>query len=93
MVGHLAHQLLVPPMTIQSFDKSHGVSRLYEERVGPRVNLRWLGSFRTLIIIFVSLLFGHLVYASPIFGVSLLIAFKIVIILAFCLYEFIKNFW
>lgn len=90
-VGKLTHRLLEPPVSIRTFEKSHGTSRLRENYLGARLNLRWIASYKTIAIIFLSLLFGQLLYGIPVFGFFLLILFKFFSIFLFAAYDLLVH--
>lgn len=76
-VGRVARQLLSPPMVAKSFVKSHGISELTEEQLGPRLNLRLLGTYQTFGTIVLSFLFGQLLVGVPSLGFLFLIMITI----------------
>lgn len=71
--GRLCRQILCPPMIVHSFDKSQGVSMLQEEHMGPRINLRFLGSYQTFCMIVASFVCGQFCFGIPSFGFILLL--------------------
>lgn len=89
LVGRIAHRVLESPRIIQTFEKSHGSSELVERRLRPRVNLRGLASYRTVIIIALSLFVGKLLFGGSLFGFFLLVLFKITITFLLATYEFV----
>lgn len=75
-------------MIAQSFAKSQGFSELIEEPLGPRLNLRFLGTYQAITTIFISFLMGQLLIGIPSIG------FLILIIIAACyilVLSFINN--
>lgn len=85
--GILCRHLLEPPRTIKTFEKCRGVSQLVESRLGPRVNLRWLASYRFLILILLSSLLGKLIFGGPLFGFFVLIVIKFLIVFFVSAYD------
>lgn len=88
-VGTLTRHIFEEPKLIQTFDKSHGISRLVEKRLKPRINLRWMASYRTIFMISFALIFGKLLFGGSFFGFFLLILFKLLIIFVLAAYEFL----
>lgn len=80
-MGRMARQILEPPLTVHSFDKSRGVSMVNERHLGPRLNLRFLATYKTLALIVASFGFGQLMFGVPSFGFLLLLAMTM-----FCLF-------
>lgn len=81
-IGKLSKQILYPPMEIQYFDKSNGISNLKREWISPRISLRSLGSNVTIFMIIMSILFGHLIWRSSAYGLFLMsIIFSIFVVL------------
>lgn len=72
-VGRVARQILSPPMVAKSFVKSHGISELTEEPLGPRLNLRFLGTYQAFGTVVLSFLFGQLLVGVPSVGFLFLI--------------------
>lgn len=68
LVGRCARQLLSGPLVVHSFDKTTGVSRVCEQRLRPRINLRPLASYRTLALLGCSFVAGQLWWGVPSFG-------------------------
>lgn len=92
VVGIVARHILDAPRTIQTFEKSNGVSRLIESRLGPRINLRWMASYRTQSIIAFSLIIGKLLFGQPIFGLFVLICIKFLTIFVASTYELLSSY-
>lgn len=86
-MGQIARRILESPIIVQTFEKSHGSSQLVERRLRPRVNLRWLASYRTVFIIILSFLFGKLLFGGSFFGFFMLILFKISMTFLLATYE------
>lgn len=85
ILGQLARQILYPPMTIRSFDKTQGISREIKQEIGARITFRQLGSYKTCATIFGAYLIGHLMYGSGISGISFLmvVTFIYIVVLSF----------
>lgn len=88
-IGRIAHRILESPTVVQTFEKSHGSSKLVERQLRPRLNLRWLASYRTIIIIILSFLFGKLIFGGSFFGFFMLIMFKLSMTFLLATYEFL----
>lgn len=73
MVGRLVRPLLAPPMTAETFERCSGYVNLKYDNLGPRVYLRPLASYSTLVMIFLSLVLGHLLFRLPSLGFFVLI--------------------
>lgn len=73
VVGRMVRQLLYPPMVVHSFDKSRGYSRAIEDRLPARVNLRFLASYQSLVLLLVSFAVGQLMFGAPSYGFFALI--------------------
>lgn len=86
LVGRIARQVLSAPLVVHSFDKSHGISRVCEQRLTPRINLRPLASYQAVSLIALSFTCGQLVYGVPSFGfiALLLLAAGYVLLLGLC---------
>lgn len=91
LIGMIARNLLEPPRDVQTFEKSDGSSYLVEARLKPRINLRWMASYRTIILIFLSLIFGKLIFGGSFFGFFLMILFKLLFIFILSVYEWFLN--
>lgn len=65
LLGRCARQLLSAPLRVHSFDKSQGVSRVCERRLGPRVNLRPLASWQAIVLVAASFAGGWLWCGVP----------------------------
>lgn len=89
LLGRVARRVLESPRIVQTFEKSHGSSELIERELRPRINLRGLASYRTIIIIFLSFLVGKLLFGGSLFGFFMLILFKITMVLLLATYEFL----
>lgn len=89
LVGRIAQRVLESPRIVQTFEKSHGSSVLVERQLRPRVNLRGLATYRTIIIIALSFCVGKLLLGGSFFGLFLLIIFKIAITFLLATYEFV----
>lgn len=92
LIGRIARRILESPRIVQSFEKSHGSSNLVERRLRPRINLRGLASYRTIIqIIILSVFIGKLLGGSLIggsfFGLFMLIVSKAMLTLILASYE------
>lgn len=88
-IGRIARRVLESPIIVQTFEKSHGSSQLIERRLRPRVNLRWIASYRSVIIFILSLLFGKFIFGGSLLGFILLILFKITMTFMLATYEFL----
>lgn len=88
-MGRLARRILEAPRIVQSFEKSHGSSELIERQLRPRINLRWMASYRTVIIVILSLLIGKLLFGGSLSGFLTLILFKILMTFLLAFYEFL----
>lgn len=78
--GKVSRQILDPPMTAQWFDKEKGVNQLCENQLPPRICLRPLASYKTLIFIATSLIIGQILWGAPSYGLfSLLLLLTIYI--------------
>lgn len=86
ILGQLARQILYPPMTLRSFDKTQGTSREIKQDVGARVTFRQFGSYKTCAIMFAAYVLGYLFYGSGVSGLVALsvIAFVYVVVVSFC---------
>lgn len=92
IIGFVARHTLDAPRTIETFEKSNGVSRLVESRLGPRINLRWMASYRTMSIIAFSLVIGKLVFGRPILGFIVLIFIKVLTISIVSAYDLLSSY-
>lgn len=86
-IGFIARHILDAPRTIRTFEKSNGISRLVETRLGPRINLRWMASYRTQAIIAFSFIIGKLLFGQPIIGFFVLIFIKFMTIFVASTYD------
>lgn len=87
IIGQIAHRVLESPRIVQTFEKSHGSSQLVERQLRPRVNLRGLASYRTVILIMLSFIIGKLLFGGSFFGFFMLILFKITTTFLLASYE------
>lgn len=71
--GRIARQILDSPMTVHRFDKSRGISVVCENRLTPRLNLRFLANYQSLVVIVASFGLGQLCFGVPSFGFLLLL--------------------
>lgn len=78
-------------MKILTFDKSNGFSRLIEESLGARINLRKYASYRRLIIIGVFVLLSQLFYGAPFGGIFALLIINLFSIVFLSIYDFIAK--
>lgn len=85
ILGQLARQILYPPMTLRSFDKTQGLSREVKQDIGARITFRQLGSYKTCATVVGAYLIGYLMYGSGSTGLFILIviAFIYVVVLSF----------
>uniref|UniRef100_A0A336LQY2 CSON001502 protein n=1 Tax=Culicoides sonorensis TaxID=179676 RepID=A0A336LQY2_CULSO len=81
LVGRLTRQLLLPPMTSQTFDKSTGLSILKKQDLPPRICLRPLASYKTITLVTISLFLSYLLWGAPSYGLFLLILFAFMTVL------------
>lgn len=89
--GNIARHILDAPNTFHAFEKSSGISKLVESRVGPRINLRWTASYRTLSIVAASLIIGRLLFGRSIHGFFLLILIKFLTIFIASTYDLLST--
>lgn len=68
LVGRLARQVLSAPLVVHSFDKTRGESRVCEQHLRPRVNLRPLASYQAIVLVGMSFVVGQLAFGVPSFG-------------------------
>ncbi|KAJ6638345.1 Sphingomyelin phosphodiesterase 4 [Pseudolycoriella hygida] len=73
ILGQLSRQVLYPPMTVRSFDKTLGFSRELKQEIGARITFRLMASYRTFITLFCAYSLGSLIYESGLFGLLILI--------------------
>lgn len=73
LVGKLARPLLAPPMTAETFERCSGYVNLRYDQLGPRVYLRPLASYSTLITIAMFLMLGQFLFRLPSFGLFILL--------------------
>lgn len=66
--GKISRQILSPPMKAQWFEKQRGVSQFCEDQLPPRICLRFLASYKTLILIGASLFVGQILWGAPSYG-------------------------
>lgn len=92
VIGIVARHILDAPRIVRTFEKSNGISRLVESRLGPRINLRWMASYRTQSIIAFSLIIGKLLFGQPIFGLFVLICIKFLTISVASTYELLSSY-
>ncbi|KAG4078094.1 hypothetical protein HA402_002145 [Bradysia odoriphaga] len=85
ILGQLARQILHPPMTLRSFDKTQGMSREVKQDIGARVTFRQFGSYKTCATIFGAYLLGYLFYGSGVSGLVILsvVTFVYVVVVSF----------
>ncbi|XP_053678158.1 sphingomyelin phosphodiesterase 4 [Anopheles nili] len=76
-LGAIARRLLVPPSTIVNFDlaqKGMCIEKVVKTKhIGPRVCLRFLGSYTSIVTICSSFLLGYVLLGAPSFGFIALI--------------------
>lgn len=89
LIGIIARNVLEPPRLHQTFEKSRGTSHLVENQLNPRINLRWIASYRTIIFIILSLIFGKLIFGQSLTGLFFMIFFKLLFIFISSTYEFL----
>ncbi|XP_055374987.1 sphingomyelin phosphodiesterase 4 [Condylostylus longicornis] len=70
--GKLTRQIIYPPITIQWFDKSKGISELHEDCLAPRLCLRLFGSYKTIFTLILACIIGKIFWNSYVFGIILL---------------------
>lgn len=92
VVGFIARNTLDAPRTIQTFEKSSGTSRLVESQLGPRVNLRWMASYRTLSFVAFALIIGKLLFGRPALGLFVLIFIKFLTVIVASTYELLSSY-
>lgn len=68
MYGKVSRQILSPPVETKTFDKSAGYPVLVVKQIGPRLSLRKLASWSTLITLVFSLMFGRLFLGASSLG-------------------------
>lgn len=72
LVGKLSRRILQPPVVIQNFDKTQGVSLVQYKNLGPRLSLRLLASYKTIFLMFLAMFAGHIIFGSAGYGIFLL---------------------
>lgn len=75
--GRIARQILDAPMTVHRFDKSRGISVVCENHLTPRLNLRFLANYQSLVVVLVSFVLGQMAFGVPSFGFLLLLLMTI----------------
>lgn len=65
-------------MTAETFERYSGYVNLRYDQLGPRIYLRPLASYGTILLIFLSIVLGYILFNRPSFGFFLLLVCALV---------------
>lgn len=71
--GRFAKQILMPPVETKIFDKSHGISELQVQHIGPRISFRKFANKKTLFFLILSFIIGRVFFGASSLGFMLYI--------------------